>query len=184
MFHYRCLLPRMPHEVDQLGARNCSRVGNFVVFWGLLEPSVAFWGLLGSRPDPRWGSLGTIVAFCGFWEVVVQKTDSEPLYVWDTHFLQINRVGGQSSVRLLTVHRVRNERRKSGAAAPASLSTPSPAQSPDRAQPTLYPLSQTLVAHSFFPLKRRGVLSCGLREIIGDSVVIQKGNRRATDSER
>ena len=48
----------------------------------------------------------------------------------------------------------------------------------------LYPLSQTLVAHSFFPLKRRGELSCGLREIIGGSVLIQKGNRRATDSER
>jgi hypothetical protein len=128
--------------------------------------------------------LGTIVAFCGFLEVVVQKTDSEPLYVWGTHFLQINRVGGQISYRLLTVHRVRNERRKSGAATPASLSTQSPAQSPHRVQPALYPLSQTLVAHSFFPLKRRGELSSGLREIIGDSVVIQKGNRRATDSER
>ena len=56
--------------------------------------------------------------------------------------------------------------------------------SPHRVQPAIYPLSQTLVAHSFFPLKRRGELSCGLREIIGDSVVIQKGNRRATDSER
>jgi hypothetical protein len=117
-------------------------------------------------------------------EIVVQKTDSEPLYVWGTHFLQINRVGGQISYRLLTVHRIRNERRKSGAAAPAFLSTESPAQSPDRAQPALDPLSQTLVTHSFFPLKRRGKLSCGLREIIGDSVVIQKGNRRATDSER
>lgn len=54
----------------------------------------------------------------------------------------------------------------------------------DRAQPAVYPLSQTLVAHSFFPLKRRGEMSSGLREIIGDSVVIQKGDRRATDSER
>ena len=128
--------------------------------------------------------MGTIVAFCGFLEVVVQKTDSEPLYVWGTHFLQINRVGGQISYRLLTVHRVRSERRKSGATATASLTTLAPTQSPHRVQPALYPLSQTLVAHSFFPLKRRGELSSGLREITSESVAIQKGNRHATDSER
>ena len=37
---------------------------------------------------------------------------------------------------------------------------------------------------SFFPLKRRGELSCGLQEIASESVPIQKGNRHATDSER